>query len=104
MTTNYRIYLLWADEKLECGIADWVKDCGKSTGSSHLHLDDQCWRYGHFLTSPRVMSARMNRLIHCPVQEWWLDEVNLGSTVVPYFGAAYVRAVSGGRVAPANRT
>jgi hypothetical protein len=40
----------------------------------------------------------MNRLIHCPVQEWWLDEVNLGATVVPYLGAAYVRAVSGGRV------
>ncbi len=40
----------------------------------------------------------MNRLIHCPVQEWWLDEVNLGATVVPYFGAAYVRAVSGGKV------
>jgi len=44
------------------------------------------------------MSAGMNRLFHCPVQEWWLDEVNLGATVVPYFGAAYVRAVSGGRV------
>jgi hypothetical protein len=54
-------------------------------------------RYGHFLTSPRVMSARMNLLFDSPVQEWWLDEVNLGASVVPAFGAAYVRALTGGR-------
>jgi hypothetical protein len=43
------------------------------------------------------MSARMNLLFDSPVQEWWLDEVNLGASVVPAFGAAYVRAVTGGR-------
>jgi hypothetical protein len=94
----YRIYLLWADEKLEL----WYRRLGERLREVNPQAAIYTWttnagRYGHFLTSPRVMSARMNRLIHCPVQEWWLDEVNLGATVVPYFGAAYVRAVSGGR-------
>lgn len=96
---GYRRYLLWADEKLE----GWYRRLGERLREVNPEAAIYTWttnagRYGHFLTSPRVMSARMNRLIHCPVQEWWLDEVNLGSTVVPYFGAAYVRAVSGGRV------
>ncbi len=95
----YRIYLLWADEQLE----DWYRRLGGRLRETNPEGAIYTWttnagRYGHFLTSPRVMSARMNRLIDCPVQEWWLDEVNLGATVVPYFGAAYVRAVSGGRV------
>ncbi len=95
----YRVYLLWADEKLE----QWYRKLGKRLRDVNPDAAIYTWttnagRYGHFLTSPRVMSARMNRLIHCPVQEWWLDEVNLGATVVPNFGAAYVRAVSGGKV------
>ena len=95
----YKLYLLWADEKLE----DWYRRLGNRLREVNPQAAICTWttnagRYGHFLTSPRVMSARMNRLIDCPVQEWWLDEVNLGATVVPYFGAAYVRAVSGGRV------
>jgi len=95
----YRIYLLWAGEKLE----HWYRRLGERLREVNPEAAIYTWtanagRYGHFLTSPRVMSARMNRLIHCPVQEWWLDEVNLGATVVPNFGAAYVRAVAGGRV------
>lgn len=95
----YREYLLWSDEKLE----QWYRKLGQRLREVNPEAAIYTWttnagRYGHFLTSPRVMSARMNRLIDCPVQEWWLDEVNLGATVVPYFGAAYVRAVSGGRV------
>jgi len=95
----YRIYLLWADEKLE----DWYRRLGERLRAVNPEAVIYTWttnagRYGHFLTSPRVMSARMNRLIHCPVQEWWMDEVNHGATVIPYFGAAYVRAVAGGRV------
>lgn len=95
----YVDYLLWADEKLE----DWYRKLGHRLREVNPESAIYTWttnagRFGHFLTSPRVMSARMNRLIDCPVQEWWLDEVNLGSTVIPYFGAAYVRAVSGGKV------
>ena len=96
---DYRLYLLWADEKLE----QWYRKLGQRLNEVNPEAAIYTWttnagRFGHFLTSPRVMSARMNRLIHCPVQEWWLDEVNQGATVVPYFGAAYVRAVSGGKV------
>ncbi len=96
---DYRIYLLWADEKLE----QWYRKLGERLKEINSDAAIYTWttnagRFGHFLTSPRVMSARMNRLIHCPVQEWWLDEVNQGATVLPYFGAAYVRAVSGGKV------
>jgi hypothetical protein len=95
----YRIYLLWADEKLEA----WYRKLGERLRQVHPEAAIYTWttnagRFGHFLTSPRVMSTRLNRLIHCPVQEWWLDEVNHGATVVPNFGAAYVRAVSGGTV------
>lgn len=92
----YRVYLLWAGEKLEA----WYRRLGDRLRQVNPEAAVYTWtvnagRYGHFLTSPRVMPARLNRLI-CPVQEWWLDEVNLGATVVPYFGAAYVRAVAGG--------
>ena len=31
------------------------------------------------------------------MQEWWLDETNLGASVAPAFGAAYLRAVAGDR-------
>src|SRR2546421_2474746 len=31
------------------------------------------------------------------MQEWWLDETNLGGSVAPAFGAAYLRATMGGR-------
>lgn len=95
---DYRIYLDWRGRKLErhyremqtrlkqidpnLVIATWTVNAG---------------RYGHFLTSPRVMSTRMNLLIDLPMQEWWLDETNLGSSVAPAFGAAYLRAVTGDR-------
>ncbi len=95
---DYRIYLLWADGKLE----DWYRRVHKRMREVNPQAATYTWttnagRYGHFLTSPRVMSARMNLLFDCPVQEWWLDEVNLGDSVVAAFGAAYVRAVTGGR-------
>ncbi len=94
----YRRYLVWRGGKLEahyrrmqtrlkaadpgCAVISWTANGG---------------RFGHFLTSPRVMSARMNLLFDMPMQEWWLDETNLGSSVAPAFGAAYLRAIMGGR-------
>lgn len=95
---DYRIYLLWAHEKLE----QWYRQLRVSLRTVNPEAAICTWttnagRYGHFLTIPGVMSTRMNRLIDSPVQEWWLDEGNLGSTVTPWFGAAYVRAVAGGR-------
>lgn len=95
---NYRLYLIWADDQLE----NWYRRLHDRLRQINPDAAIYTWttnagRYGHFLTSPRVMSTRMNRLFDCPIQEWWLDEVNLGSSVVPAFGAAYARAVTGGR-------
>ena len=44
-------------------------------------------RYGHLMSSPRSMPARMTRLFDLPMQEWWLDESNLGASIAPAFGA-----------------
>jgi hypothetical protein len=95
---RYREYLVWRGERLEdhfrrmqarlkaanpeAAIISWTANAG---------------RYGHLLTSPRVMSTRMNLLLDMPMQEWWLDETNLGSSVAPAFGAAYIRGIMGGR-------
>jgi type 1 glutamine amidotransferase len=96
-SVEYRLYLLWADGKLE----DWYRKLHRRLREVNPEAAVYTWttnagRYGHFLTSPRVMSVRMNRLFDAPVQEWWLDEVNLGASVVPLFGAAYVRAAGNG--------
>ena len=95
---DYKIYLLWTDTKLE----NWYRKLHARLRGVNPQAAVYTWttnagRYGHFLTTPRVMSARMNLLFDSPVQEWWLDEVNLGASVVPAFGAAYVRALTGGR-------
>ena len=96
-SVEYRLYLLWADGKLE----QWYRKLHARLRQVNPEAAVYTWttnagRYGHFLTSPRVMSVRMNRLFDAPVQEWWLDEVNLGASVVPLFGAAYVRAAGNG--------
>ena len=46
-------------------------------------------RFGHFLSIPRNMPARMNLLLDAPDQEFWLDETNRGTTIVPAFANAY---------------
>jgi hypothetical protein len=95
----YRLYLIWADDKLE----GWYRKLHdrlrqvKPDSAAIYTWTTNAGRFGHFIMQPRVMSTRMNRVFDSPVQEWWLDEVNQGSTLVPAFGAAYVRAVTGGR-------
>ena len=98
ISDDYKVYMLWADSRLE----NWYRKLHTRLRQVNPQAAVYTWttnagRYGHFLTSPRVMSARMNLLFDSPVQEWWLDEVNLGASVVPAFGAAYVRALTGGR-------
>ena len=58
-------------------------------------------RFGHFLSIPRNMPARMNLLLDAPApdQEFWLDETNRGPTVVPAFANAYIWATTNHRVA-----
>ncbi|HZY90878.1 MAG TPA: hypothetical protein VFE78_39000 [Gemmataceae bacterium] len=94
----YREYLVWRGERLE----DHYRRLQQRIKHANPDAVLMSWtvnagRYGHFLHSPRVMTTRMNRLFDVPMQEWWLDETNFGSSVAPAFGAAYLRAVAGDR-------
>jgi hypothetical protein len=91
----YREYLVWRGTKLvahyeslkrrlrevrpQAAILSWTVNAG---------------RFGHFLHSPRAMPIEVNRVFDLPMQEWWLDESNLGASIMPAFGAAYLRAVA----------
>jgi hypothetical protein len=57
----------------------------------------QAGRFGHMLEIPGSMSTRMNLLFDAPAQEFWMDESNRGTTVVPTFANAYLWAVSNHR-------
>jgi hypothetical protein len=94
----YRRYLVWRGEKLE----DHYRRLQERIKRANPDAVLMSWtvnagRYGHFLHSPRAMPTRLNRLFDLPMQEWWLDETNLGASVAPAFGAAYLSAVTGGR-------
>ncbi len=94
----YREYLVWRGERLE----DHYLRLQKAIKSVKPDAVVMSWtvnagRYGHFLYSPRAMPTSMNRRFDLPMQEWWLDETNIGGSVAPTFGAAYLRATVGGR-------
>jgi Trehalose utilisation len=94
----YRQYLVWRGERLEEHYRKLVVRLRKANPDAALMTwTVNAGRYGHFLHSPRAMPTRLNRLIDLPMQEWWLDETNLGASVAPAFGAAYLRAVAGDR-------
>jgi hypothetical protein len=95
---EYRQYLVWRGERLEAHYRD-LQERIKAINPNAVLISwtVNAGRYGHFLTSPRAMSTRMNLLLDMPMQEWWQDETNLGPTVAPAFGAAYLRAVTGDR-------
>jgi hypothetical protein len=94
----YREYLAWRGERLE----DHYRRLQQAIKAANPDAALISWtvnagRYGHFLYSPRAMPTRLNRLFDLPMQEWWHDETNLGASVAPAFGAAYLRAVAGDR-------
>jgi hypothetical protein len=96
----FRRYQHWADRRLEglvrrmqtrlraikpeVALVTWTTNAG---------------RFGHFLSIPRNMPARMNLLLDAPDQEFWLDETNRGTTIVPAFANAYAWATTNHRVA-----
>ena len=95
---DYRIYLVWLGDRLE----SYYRQLGDGLRSANPEAVVYSWsvnagRWGQLLSTPRYMSRRMN-LLMVPMQEWWLDETNMGDSVVPPFGAAYMYAVSGHRV------
>jgi hypothetical protein len=95
---EYREYLVWRGEKLEDHYRRMQRRLkGVNPDTVLMSWTTNAGRYGHFLTSPRVMSTRTNQLFDLPMQEWWLDETNFGASVAPAFGVAYARAVTGDR-------
>ena len=96
----FRRYQHWADRKMEnlvqrmqtrlkaikpeVALVTWTTNAG---------------RFGHFLSIPRNMPSRMNLLLDAPDQEFWLDETNRGTTIVPAFANAYIWATTNHRVA-----
>jgi hypothetical protein len=92
----YREYLVWRGEKLEGHYRKLRERIRKAKPDAVLmSWTVNAGRYGHFLYSPRAMPTSMNRLFDLPMQEWWLDESNVGASVAPAFGVAYLRAVAG---------
>lgn len=96
----YRKYSHWADRKLE-NLVQRMQSRLKNINPdvALVTWTTNAGRFGHLLDIPRNMSARMNLLFDAPDQEFWMDETNRGSSIVPAFGAAYVWAVSNHRVA-----
>jgi hypothetical protein len=94
----YREYLVWRGERHEQHYRRMQQAIKAANPNAVLiSWSANAGRYGHFLTSPRVMTTRANMLFDIPMQEWWLDESNIGGSILPAFSAAYLRAVSGDR-------
>jgi hypothetical protein len=96
----FRRYQHWADRRME----DLVRRMQQRLKRIKPEVALVTWttnagRFGHFLSIPRNMPARMNLLLDAPDQEFWLDETNRGSTVVPAFANAYIWATTNHRVA-----
>src|SRR5438270_7486894 len=96
----FRRYQHWADRKLE----DLVRRMQTRLRRIKPAVALVTWttnagRFGHFLSIPRNMPARMNLLLDAPDQEFWLDETNRGTTIVPAFANAYIWATTNHRVA-----
>ncbi|MDR3633706.1 MAG: ThuA domain-containing protein [Isosphaeraceae bacterium] len=96
----FRRYQHWADRRME----DLVRRMQTRLKGIKPDLALVTWttnagRFGHFLSIPRNMPARMNLLLDAPDQEFWLDETNRGATIVPAFANAYIWATTNHRVA-----
>ena len=96
----FRRYQHWADRRME----DLVRRMQQQLKAIKPEVALVTWttnagRFGHFLSIPRNMPARMNLLLDAPDQEFWLDETNRGATIVPAFANAYIWATTNHRVA-----
>ena len=96
----FRRYQHWADRRME----DLVRRMQTRLKGINPEVALVTWttnagRFGHFLSIPRNMPARMNLLLDAPDQEFWLDETNRGATIVPAFANAYIWATTNHRVA-----
>jgi hypothetical protein len=97
---EYRRYQAWADGKLVAMVEKMQKRLkGIKPEVALVTWTTNAGRFGHFLSVPRNMPAKLNLLFDAPDQELWLDESNRGNSIVPAFGVAYVWAVTNHRVA-----
>jgi len=97
---GFRRYQHWADRRME----DLVRQMQTRLKKIKPEVALVTWstnagRFGHFLSIPRNMPARMNLLLDAPDQEFWLDETNRGATIVPAFANAYIWATTNHRTA-----
>jgi len=96
----FRRYQHWADRRMEDLIVRMqTRLKGIKPEIALVTWTTNAGRFGHFLSIPRNMPARMNLLLDAPDQEFWLDETNRGATVVPAFANAYIWATTNHRVA-----
>ncbi len=97
---EFRRYQHWADRRME----DLVRRMQTRLKAIKPGLALVTWstnagRFGHFLSIPRNMPSRMNLLLDAPDQEFWMDESNRGSTILPAVTNAYIWATTNHRVA-----
>jgi hypothetical protein len=96
----FRRYQHWADRRLEELVRRMqTRLKGIKPTVALVTWTTNAGRFGHFLSIPRNMPARMNLLLDAPDQEFWLDETNRGTTIVPAFANAYIWATTNHRVA-----
>jgi type 1 glutamine amidotransferase len=96
----FRRYQAWADARMENLVARAQERLKRIKPEVALVTwTTNGGRFGHFLSLPRNMPARMNLQFDAPDQELWLDESNRGNTILPAFGVAYAWATTNHRVA-----
>ncbi len=96
----FRRYQHWADRRMESLVERMqTRLKGLKPTVALVTWTTNAGRFGHFLSIPRNMPARMNLLLDAPDQEFWLDETNRGATIVPAFANAYIWATTNHRVA-----
>jgi hypothetical protein len=95
----FRRYQHWADRRLEDLVRRMqVRLKGIKPDVALVTWSTNAGRWGHFLSLPRNMPARLNLLFDAPDQEFWMDESNRGGTILPAFTNAYMWAVTDHRV------
>ncbi len=96
----FRKYQHWADRRMENLVQRMqARLKGIKPDVALITWTTNAGRFGHFLSIPRNMPARMNLLLDAPDQEFWMDESNRGTTIVPAFANAYLWACTNHRVA-----
>ncbi|MFO0803005.1 MAG: alpha-amylase family protein [Gemmataceae bacterium] len=96
---EFRRYQHWADRRMENLVQRMQERLkGIKPDVALVTWSTNAGRWGHFLSLPRNMPARMNLLLDAPDQEFWMDESNRGNTIVPAFTNAYMWAITDHRV------